>query len=48
MDRDGMIVGDEPDDRNNHAIKATIYGLVDRYGFVQSQDRRVIKVKRWN
>jgi len=48
MDRDGMIVGEEPDDRNNHAIKATIYGLVDRYGFVQSQDRRVIKVKRWS
>jgi hypothetical protein len=32
MDRDGNVVGDEPDDRNNDGIKALIYFLWDRFG----------------
>uniref|UniRef100_A0A6H1ZI18 Putative terminase n=1 Tax=viral metagenome TaxID=1070528 RepID=A0A6H1ZI18_9ZZZZ len=32
-DKDGNVLGDTPDDRNNHAIKALSYGLVDLFGF---------------
>lgn len=46
-DREGNIVGDVPEDKYNHGIKAIIYGLIDRfgYGYVQGHDR--IKVRRW-
>ena len=46
-DREGNIVGDTPEDKYNHGIKAVIYGLIDRfgYGYVQGHDR--IKVRRW-
>jgi len=33
-DRTGTVVGHHPEDKNNHGIKALIYGLVDRFGFV--------------
>jgi len=33
-DRAGMVVGSAPEDRNNHGIKALIYGLVDKFGYV--------------
>ncbi len=32
--RTGEVVGKHPDDKNNHGIKALIYGLVDKFGFV--------------
>lgn len=32
--RTGEVVGQHPEDKNNHAIKAAIYGLVDRFGYV--------------
>ena len=46
-DREGNIVGDTPEDKYNHGIKAIIYGLIDRFGYsyVQGHDR--IKVRRW-
>ena len=46
-DREGNIVGDTPEDKYNHGVKAIIYGLIDRfgYGYVQGHDR--IKVRRW-
>ena len=47
MDRDGNIVGDSPEDKNNHGVKAVVYGLVDRYGYGHIGDRGLIKVKRW-
>jgi len=37
-DRQGNVVGQHPDDRHNHGIKALTYGLIDRFGFV---DRRM-------
>jgi hypothetical protein len=38
-DRTGTIViGSEPEDKNNHAIKAVIYGLIDKFGYV-SRDK---------
>lgn len=33
-DRDGNILGDVPDDKNNDAVKAVTYGLVDLLGFI--------------
>ena len=47
MDRDGNIVGDSPEDKNTHGVKAVVYGLVDRYGYGHIGDRGLIKVKRW-
>jgi hypothetical protein len=46
-DRDGNIVGESPEDKNNHGVKAVIYGLVDRYGYGYVANRDFIKVKRW-
>jgi len=45
-DRDGNIVGETPDDKNNHAIKAVIYGIVSRFGYGVVNNREFIKVKR--
>lgn len=45
-DRYGDVVGTEPEDKYNHAIKAVIYGLIFNWGYAQSQESRVIKVKR--
>lgn len=32
MSREGDIIGDEPDDKNNDGLKAVIYGLVEEFG----------------
>ena len=47
VDREGNIVGQTPDDKNNHGVKADIYGIVERYGFGYVVDREVIKVRKW-
>ena len=47
MDREGNIVGETPEDKHNHGIKALIYGLVERYGYGYIEGRDRIKVKRW-
>jgi len=47
VDRDGNIVGDTPEDKNNHGVKALIYGLVDRFGYGYIEHRNKIAVKRW-
>lgn len=33
-DRVGTVLGHQPEDKNNHGIKAVIYGLIDRFGYV--------------
>ncbi|KKM85516.1 hypothetical protein LCGC14_1288230 [marine sediment metagenome] len=33
-DRVGKVIGRVPDDKNNHGIKAVIYGLVNQFGYV--------------
>ena len=33
-DRIGKVVGTAPEDKNNHGIKAVIYGLVNKFGYV--------------
>ena len=45
IDKDGQVYGDTPEDKYNHGVKAIIYGLVDRFGYVTSPDRQVIKVR---
>ena len=45
-DREGNIVGDTPEDKNNHGIKAVIYGLVSKFGYGVVNNREFIKVKR--
>jgi len=47
MDRDGNIVGETPEDKNNHGVKALIYGLVDKFGYGHLGNKSFIKVKRW-
>jgi hypothetical protein len=47
MDRDVTIVGETPEDRYNHGIKAVIYGLINRYGYGYITENSTIKVKRW-
>ena len=47
VDREGNIVGDIPEDKNNHGVKALIYGLVDRFGYGYIEHRNKIAVKRW-
>jgi len=46
-DREGNIVGETPEDKNNHAVKAAIYGIVSRFGYGYVNSREFIKVKRW-
>lgn len=45
-DRDGNIVGKNPKDKFNDGIKATIYGLVEQWGFARKASGK-IRVKRW-
>ena len=47
VDKDGQVVGDTPEDRNNDGLKAITYMLVDRYGYVTSTGHEVIKVRRY-
>ena len=46
-DREGNIVGDIPEDKYNHSVKAVIYGLIDRFGYGYVEGRSRIHVKRW-
>ena len=45
-DRDGNIVGNTPEDKNNHGVKALIYGIIDNYGYGYVLGRDRIPVKR--
>jgi ferredoxin len=47
IDREGQVVGTVPEDRYNDAIKAMTYGLVDRFGYVTTVDRRVVNVGKF-
>lgn len=45
-DRTGQIVGMEPLDEYNHALKALIYSIVHNFGFAYAQEKRIGKVTR--
>lgn len=47
LDRLGSVIGDSPEDKNNHSIKATIYGLIDNFGYGMTIGSDTIRVKRW-
>jgi len=40
MDREGNVVGDVPDDKNNHACKALAYGIVDLFGYSSARSHQ--------
>jgi hypothetical protein len=42
-DKDGQVIGETPEDKNNHACKAMAYGLVDLYGFMNLKKRPKIQ-----
>jgi hypothetical protein len=46
LDRDGNMVGSTPEQKNNHGISATIYGLVDRYGYTMQRGRELVTMLR--
>lgn len=46
-DREGNIVGNVPDDKNNDAVKALTYGLVSLLGYVQRNSGNKIKVSHF-
>ena len=46
-DREGNVVGRVPEDRHNHAIKAVIYHLVDKYGYASRPRATSFRVKRF-
>ncbi len=46
MDREGVIVGETPEDKWNDSIKACIYGLVAKYGYVTSEGNHLFTMKR--
>jgi len=43
QDSQGALIGDTPDDKNNDAAKATIYGLVDLIGYTPVLRKQKIK-----
>jgi len=47
MDREGNVIGDEPDDRYNDGCKAIIYGLVERFGLVTTSGNEFFTMKRY-
>lgn len=47
IDKDQNIVGDTPEDRWNHGIKADTYGIVDQFGYGNAGRKETIKVTRW-
>ncbi len=47
IDKDGNIVGDTPDDKNNDGIKAVIYGIAAHFGWGYIKGGGQIKMKRW-
>lgn len=46
-DRDGNLMGEEPEDKNNHSCKALIYWLVAEYGYLIDNQRRLAQMRRW-
>ena len=47
MDASGAIVGQTPEDKYNHGIKAVIYGLVNQFGYGYVANRNKIMVRHW-
>ena len=48
VDRDGNVVGNQPQDKYNHGIKALIYGFINHFGYSFVTGRSTIQVRRWS
>lgn len=46
IDKDGNIVGETPEDKYNHSIKACAYGLVWTWGYARELASEVVKLVR--
>ena len=46
MDREGNVIGDDPDDKNNDGIKALSYGLVEEFGLVTTPQSGLFLMNR--
>lgn len=44
-DREGQVIGTVPDDKNNDAVKALTYGLVDMLGYTPKQAAKIVGFK---
>jgi len=42
-DKEGNVIGDTPDDKNNHSIKALTYGIINLFGFTTYLRKAEIK-----
>ncbi len=47
VDREGNVVGDEPDDKWNDGCKAVIYGLVEQFGLSHTGASEFFTMKRY-
>lgn len=47
-DREGNIIGDAPEKKNDHGINAAIYGIVATYGYGHVRTGNTIKVRRYS
>ena len=47
MDSSGAIVGQTPQDKYNHGVKAVIYGLVNQFGYGYVANKNKIMVRHW-
>lgn len=41
-DKDGVVIGDLPDDKNNHSIKALAYGIVYLFGYTSRPKKKKV------
>ena len=41
LDNRGEVIGDAPEDKNNHACKALAYGLVDMFGYSHAKQKNI-------
>jgi len=49
-DRTGVVVGTTPEDKNNHGLRAVVYGLVDKFGYnlpMKQERRQRTNVYNW-
>ena len=46
-DRAGTVIGEHPEDKNNHGIKGVIYGLIDRFGYVARNQSKYTEIHRF-
>lgn len=46
-DNEGNIVGQTPEDKHNHSLKACTYGLISHFGYATVKNREKVPVRHW-